>query len=84
MISEDIWDAMALSSFVPTLVYNEVHCPVMGAQEGSSPAANLTNKVTGLLVDAQPVFLPAGQVTAQRVTSGTQVDLWALFSARSM
>ena len=36
VILDDIWDEMVLVEFKPDLITMDVHCPMLGAQEGFS------------------------------------------------
>ena len=53
---EDLWDDTVLAEFLPGLETSEVHCPLMGGQEGFSRAKTLKPSVIGLLQDSQPLF----------------------------
>jgi hypothetical protein len=59
---DDIWDPKVLQAFQPGLDTSQVHCPVVGAQEGFSRSASFTANVIGILQDAQPLFIPEGEL----------------------
>ena len=67
VILEDIWEELVLANFHPDLNQTEVHCPVIGAQEGFSRSNSFKPRVVTILQDAQPYFLPAGELTCQVV-----------------
>jgi hypothetical protein len=70
VLLDDIWDESVLAAFKPGLVLSEVHCPMIGAQEGFSRSLKLEPKVFSLLQDAQPLFFPAGELMCTMVTDG--------------
>ena len=49
VLLEDIWDDTILSAFKPDLVMSDVHCPLIGAQEGFSRSLKVDPKVISLL-----------------------------------
>jgi hypothetical protein len=63
----DIWEESVLENFHPDLDQTEVHCPVIGAQEGFSRSNSFKPSVVTILQDAQPYFLPAGELTGAMV-----------------
>jgi hypothetical protein len=67
LLFDDIWDETALSGFDPSLDLTAVNRPILAAQEGYSRAASLTGQITGLLLDAQPILIPAGQSIGQQI-----------------
>jgi hypothetical protein len=67
LIFDDIWDETALADLPSIVVSSDANYPVLGAQEGFSCATTLPTKVLSLLVDAQPILLPAGQQLSQSV-----------------
>jgi hypothetical protein len=61
VILVDIWDdTTALTNFLLDLTpVDEVHCHLMGAQEGFSHAKVLKPSMGMLLQDSQPLWFPA-------------------------
>jgi hypothetical protein len=70
VILEDIWDASILEDFQPDVNMENLHCPIIGAQEGFSRNPKMDPKVVSLLQDAQPLFFPEGELTCTTVTDG--------------
>ena len=68
VILDDIWDDTVLAAFAPNLVLTDTHCPMIGAQEGFSRSTKITTSVISLLQDAQPYFLPEGELTCALVS----------------
>ena len=79
VLLEDIWDANALSHFLPDLETSVVHCPIMGAQEGFSRAKNLKLSVVELLQDSKPLFFPAGKLLCTQVKMTNASHLRAFY-----
>jgi hypothetical protein len=71
VILDDIWDASILENFVPALKTADLHCPIIGAQEGFSRSLRLDPKVFSLMQDSQPLLLPQGELTCTTVPHGT-------------
>ena len=67
VILDDIWDHTVLHAFHPDLDTSVIHCPILGAQEGFSRSASLKASVVGILQDAQPLFLPEGELVCTNV-----------------
>ena len=67
VILDDIWDPEVFKAFHPDLDTSMVHCPVVGAQEGFSRSSSFKANVVGLLQDAQPLFLPEGELLGAKV-----------------
>jgi hypothetical protein len=63
ILLEDVCDATVLSAFQPDLVTSDIHCPLIGAQEGFSRLMKLDPKIFSFLQGAQPLFLPEGGLT---------------------
>ena len=70
IILEDVWDESILAPFQPELNPAELHCPLIGAQEGFSRNLKMEPKVISLLQDAQPLLLPEGELTCNTVAHG--------------
>jgi hypothetical protein len=79
VLLEDIWDDTILSAFKPDLVMSDVHCPLIGAQEGFSRSLKVDPKVISLLQDGYPLFLPEGELTCTMVTHGDMTLPRAIF-----
>jgi hypothetical protein len=75
----DIWDESVLAGFHPDLVQTDVHCPLIGAQEGFSRSDGLNGSVVSLLQDAGSIFLPAGELTCATVTKNAIVYSRTIF-----
>jgi hypothetical protein len=63
----DVWEGMVLCRFRPALDTAVSHCPLIGAQEGYSRAPKLKTGIFHLLQDAQPLFLPEGELLCKEV-----------------
>jgi hypothetical protein len=64
---DDLWDTSVLANFQPHLQPAELHCPIIGAQEGFSRSSKTEAKVFSLLQDSQPLLLPNGELTCTTV-----------------
>ena len=67
VLFDDIWDETALTGFDPSLDFTSVTRPIMAATEGYSRATNLTGQIMALLLDAQPILIPEGQLLGSKV-----------------
>jgi hypothetical protein len=70
IILDDIWEDSALNGFDPALDTATPHCPILAAQEGYSRDPTLPSKVENILLDAQPLLLPEGELVSANVTHG--------------
>ena len=77
VLLDDIWDE--LTGFDPALDLTSVTRPVLAAQEGYSRAASLAGDITGLLLDAQPILLPKGQLLGRQVQIDALKHMQAFF-----
>jgi hypothetical protein len=66
-----MWDESALKGFDPSLVTSIHHCPILAATEGYSCDPMLIPTAESLLLDAQPIFLPEGELIGTKVLNGT-------------
>ena len=67
VILADLWEDRVLNSLKPDLDPTVVHCPVIGVQEGFSRSHSFKASVVSILQDAQPYFLPEGELTCAMV-----------------
>jgi hypothetical protein len=79
VILKDIWDESILTDFQPDMKPEDLHCPIIGAQEGFSRNLKTAPKVISLLQDAQPLFFPEGELTCTTVTDGDTTLPRAIF-----
>jgi hypothetical protein len=68
VLYDDVWEGLVLNRFKPELDTAVAHCPMIGAQEGFSRALTLKTGMFHLLKDAQPLFLPAGELLGGKIT----------------
>jgi hypothetical protein len=59
---DNIWDEAALTGFDPALDLTSIHCLVLAAHKGYSCQASTTSHVESLLLDAQVILIPEGQL----------------------
>jgi hypothetical protein len=75
LILDDIWDENALGGFDPALVTSIPHCPVLTATEGYSRDTTLPMEVEHILLDAQPLLIPEGELLGTQVITGDDTFL---------
>ena len=79
VILDDIWEPSVLQAFHPDLDTSAVHCPIVGAQEGFSRSSTIKANVVGILQDAQPLFIPEGELVCTNVMKDNVTHQRAIF-----
>jgi hypothetical protein len=68
VLFDDIWDPTVLERFKPLLVTEDLHCPILGAQEGFTRALKMQPGMFQILQESQPLLLPAGKLMITTLT----------------
>jgi hypothetical protein len=66
----DVWDDTVHEHFKPWMDMDVAHCPVLGAQEGFTGTTDLTPGMMYLLLESQPLFMPARELLSAEVAIG--------------